>query len=255
MGIHNAWRAVIWEEYAQEHPHFIGEDVVSELLEKLLRYLNELGKQFSIIDLGCGDGILLYALHSKGLLRNASRVVGVDISEERIRRLRSFRPFAEGIVGDVCDLKQVLDNSFDVAISTQVIEHVPDDSRMLGEIQRILKPGGYFYVSTVVKKRYGVWVYYEGGRGFKLDPTHVREYRSEWEFLDLLERRGFEVIEYRSRGVRYPSMDLLLRLLMKLGLLRISSDFYLKHKVLRKLRRMRIPVVGYKTIEVIARKV
>ena len=92
------------------------------------------------------------------------------------------------------------------------------------------------------------------GGGFKLDPTYVREYRSEQEFLDLLRSNGFEIIEFRSEGVRYPIMDLLLRLLMKLNLLKVSPDFYLRHKVLRKLRRIRIPVVGYRTIEVVARK-
>ena len=135
-----------------------------------------------------------------------------------------------------------------------MIEHVPDDSKMLREIHRILKPNGYFYVSTVVKKWYGVWVYYERGREFKLDPTHVREYRSEQEFLDLLRRNGFKVIEFRSEGVKYPVMDLLLRLLMKLNLLKLSPDFYLRHKVLRKLRRIRIPVIAYRTIEVVAKK-
>jgi len=84
---------------------------------------------------------------------------------------------------------------------------------------------------------------------------HVREYRSEQEFLDLLRRNGFKVIEYKSKGVRYPIMDLLLKFSMKLGLLKVSSDFYLKRKVLRKLRRIRTPVIGYKTIEVVARKV
>ena len=244
-----------WEEYAEEHPYFIDEDVVSDLLKKLLRHINELNKPFSIIDLGCGDGVVLHALHSKGLLRNASRVVGVDISEERIRRLRKFCPFAEGIVGDVCNLRQVPDSSFDAAILSQVIERVPDDSRMLKEVYRILKPNGYLYVSTVVKKWHSVWVYYKRGKGFKLDPTHVREYGSEQEFLDLLRKNEFKVIGYKSEGVRYPVMDLLLRLSMKLGLLKVSSDFYLRHKVLKKLRRMRISVIGYRTIEVIARKV
>ena len=244
-----------WEEYAEEHPYFIDEDVVSDLLEKLLKYLNELGKPFSIIDLGCGDDAILHALHSKGLLKNASRIVGVDISEERIRRLRRFCPFAEGIVEDVCDLRRIPDSSFDVAISTQVIEHVPDDSKMLREVHRILKPNGYFYVSTVVKKWYGVWVYYEKGKGFKLDPTHVREYRSEQEFLDLLRRSGFDVVEFKSKGVKYPIMDPFLRLLMKLGLLKVSPDFYFKHRVLRKLKRIRVLAIGYKIIEVVVGKV
>ena len=71
----------------------------------------------------------------------------------------------------------------------------------------------------------------------------------------MLRRNGFKVIEFRSEGVRYSVMDLLLRLLMKLGLLKVSLDFYLRRKVLRKLRRTRIPVIGYKTIEIVARKV
>ena len=49
-------KGVVWEEYADEHPHFIDEDMISQLLEKLLRRLNERNKPFSIIDLGCGDG-------------------------------------------------------------------------------------------------------------------------------------------------------------------------------------------------------
>jgi ubiquinone/menaquinone biosynthesis C-methylase UbiE len=108
------------------------------------------------------------------------RIVGVDISKERIKRLKSFCPFAEGIVADVQNLKQIPDNSFDIAISNQVIEHVPDDSKMLKEVYRILKPNGYFYVSTVIKKWYGFWIYWNNG--FKLDPTHVREYKSKENF-------------------------------------------------------------------------
>jgi len=56
-------------------------------------------KPFSIVNLGYGDDAILYSLHSRGLFRNASRVANVDISEERIGRLRKLCPFAEGIVG------------------------------------------------------------------------------------------------------------------------------------------------------------
>jgi ubiquinone/menaquinone biosynthesis C-methylase UbiE len=39
------------------------------------------------------------------------------------------------------------DNSFDVVICTQIYEHVPDASKMFGEIHRVLKPGGFCYFS------------------------------------------------------------------------------------------------------------
>ena len=186
-----------FKEYSEKHVHFIDLSV-PEMLEDLLRRLNWQNKQYSLIDLGCGDGRLLYALYSKGLLKNASRIVGVDISKERIERMRKLCPFAEGLISDVQDLKQIPDNSFDAVISTQVIEHVPDDSRMLKDVYRILKPCGYLYISTVVKKRYDFWVYYEKGKGFKPDPTHVREYKSEEELLELLKRNSFTIEKWRT---------------------------------------------------------
>jgi len=50
-----------------------------------------------------------------------------------------------------------------------------------------------------------------------------------------LRKNELKVIRCRSRGTRYPAMNLLLRLSMKLGLLKASQAFYLRHKVLRKL--------------------
>jgi len=236
-----------FSEYSEKHIHFI-DFSVPEMLENLLKELNKL---YSLIDLGCGDGRILYALYSKGLLKNTGRIVGVDISEERMRRLKEFCPFAEGVVADVCDLKQIPDNSFDVAISSQVIEHVPDDSRMLKEVRRILKSNGYFYVSTVIKKWYGFWIYYD--KGFKLDPTHVREYRSEKDFLSLLKSNGFEILSWDLNSVTYPVLDLLLRALIKIGL-KLSPDFYLRYKLLKTIRdKVKLKVIGYKLIEVAAR--
>jgi len=68
------------------------------------------------------------------LLRNAVRVVGVDISKDRIRRLRNILLSVESIVANVTDLSSFPDNSFDMVISNQVIEHVPEDTKMLTEI-------------------------------------------------------------------------------------------------------------------------
>ena len=241
-----------WERYAEKRPYFIDKNNVPRLLEKLLKRLIASNESFSIIDLGCGDGTILYALYSKGLLKNASKIIGVDISEKRIKRLRKFCPFAEGVIGDVLNLRQIPDNFFDVAISSQVIEHVPDDSKMLREVYRILKPDGYFYISTVIKKWYGFWVYYN--KGFKLDPTHIREYRYEKDFLDLLESNGFKILSWNLNSVTYPVLDLFLRVLIKIGLTP-SPDFYLRYKLLKTIRdRVKLKVIGYKLIEVIGVK-
>lgn len=236
------------DEYSKKNIHFIDLQI-PKILEILLKSYN---KTFSIIDLGCGDGRILYALYNKGLLKNAYRIVGVDISKIRISRLKEFCPFAEGIVADVCDLKQIPDNSFDIVISSQVIEHVQDDTKMLKEVYRILKPNGYFYVSTIIKKWYGFWIYYN--KGFKLDPTHVREYKSEEEFLSLLRDNGFIILYWNTMGIRRSIIDSILRGLIKLGLIKISPDFYLKHRVLSAMRNiLRFKIIGYKFIEALTK--
>lgn len=135
---------------------------------------------------------LLYVLKNKNLLNNTEKIIGIDLSKERIKRLEYSCPFVKGLVSDVCNLAQIEDNSFDLVISSQVIEHV-DDTKILSNIYRIIKPRGYLYISTVIKKWYGCWIYWNNG--FKLDPTHVREYKSKEEFIDLLKNNRFDVKE------------------------------------------------------------
>jgi len=48
-----------------------------------------------------------------------------------------------------------------------VIEHDPDNSEILREVYRVLKPNGYSYVSTVAMEWYRVWT--TRGEGLKLD--------------------------------------------------------------------------------------
>ena len=79
------------------------------------------------------------------------------------------------------------------------------------------------------------------------------EYTSEQEFLNLLKENGFKIVKYRTEKVKYPIMDLIIRFFIKAGLTKPSPDFYQKHSLLRKLRKIKMPVVGYKTIEVVGK--
>ena len=60
------------------------------------------------------------------------------------------------------------DNRFDFVISFQVIEHMNDDVEFVNEVNRVLKPGGKFIVSTPNKKM-----------SLTRNPWHVREYTNE----------------------------------------------------------------------------
>lgn len=208
-------------DYSKKHVHFYGEEC-SALLEFGFGLISDVKKP-CIVDIGCGDGRLLFALHQKGLLDSCNVVVGVDLSLERIKRLKKKLPFVEGVVSDASDVC-FSSSFFDYIICSQLIEHFQDDGALVAEIYRLLKSRGVAYISSVVKHRYAVYFYFSNG-SFRLDPTHVREYSSVADFVSLSNRGGFKVVALKTRRVMFPFLDLLLRLFVKLGLVEPDADF------------------------------
>jgi len=111
-------------------------------------YIELKGK--NVLDVGCGLGgkELFY------LQKGARSVTGLDISQTNVRIARSC--FAERqpdpgqrlrlVVADAAAMP-FADNSFDVAISTYTFEHLADPAGVLGEMQRVIKPGGEVFIS------------------------------------------------------------------------------------------------------------
>ncbi|MEM0172595.1 MAG: hypothetical protein QXV57_08555 [Thermoproteota archaeon] len=106
----------------------------------------------------------------------------------------------------------------------------------------------------MIKKWYGVYFYFTNG-SFRLDPTHIREYSSVDKFVELFEEKRFEVINVITRQVMYPLTDLVTRLLIKFGFIEPDVRFYYRHKILKWFRKLRVPMFGYSTIEVLVRKI
>ncbi len=238
--------------YSAVHVHFY-DCGVPKLLEWVLLEKSRRSR-FSVLDLGCGDGRLLFSLQFQGLLKNVDRVVGVDISETRVRRLVENVSGSIGLVSDACKVEELDDGSFDVIICSQLIEHVPNDHALLREIRRLLKEDGWVYVSSVVRKPYGFWLYRRDGQ-FRLDPTHVREYPSKETFLLLLEKEGFIPRAVSADKVKYSVADLLVRGLITIGLYEPEGiqTIFLRRGLLARFRRfLELPVLGYEGIEVLA---
>lgn len=241
-----------FQSYSKKHVHFYGRDI-PPLLESALALMNKTAKKFTLLDLGCGDGRLIFALYEKRLLENTEEIVGVDISEDRIERLKSNLPFVKGVISDALDIKQLPDSSFDFVICAQLIEHMENDRALVLEIKRLLKIGGFAYISSVIKKWWGFYIYFKEG-SFKLDPTHVREYSSEQEFIDVTAGEGFAMITAETYPVTFPLLDLIVRLSIKIGLAEPDVGFYQKHKSLSEMRELRLPVIGYEIVEALVRK-
>lgn len=97
-----------------------------------------------VLNLGCSTGII-----DEYLAGHVGSVVGVDIDEPGIALANSRRkaPNVEFRIDDAMSLS-FAEASFDVVISSQVYEHVPDAQRMMEEIHRVLRPGGVCYFAA-----------------------------------------------------------------------------------------------------------
>jgi len=101
----------------------------------------------ALLDVGCGGGILAEEFARAGL-----RVTGVDPAPESIQTAQAHAA-ASGLAieyrtgsGEQLPLP---DASFDVVACCDVLEHVDDVDRVIGEVARVLKPGGLFFFDTI----------------------------------------------------------------------------------------------------------
>src|SRR6266536_5861300 len=121
---------------------------LTEWMPPLLRQTAERAPPFVLADLGAGDGGTLWPLDRAGLV--GETIYAVVISPEHVALCEQLSPKVKGIVSDVARVDELAGASVDAVISSQVIEHLPDDRVLAPEIARLLKPGGWFYVSSVI---------------------------------------------------------------------------------------------------------
>jgi 2-polyprenyl-3-methyl-5-hydroxy-6-metoxy-1,4-benzoquinol methylase len=229
------------EKHSEKFIQYYGIPIPS-LLEKYLK----LSKYKSIIDCGCGDGVLLYSLMRNGYLKNKV-INAIDLSKKRLENVKKLNGSVNARVDSAEKLRTVRDGSIDFFISTQVIEHV-DDKKMLNSIYRVLKKNGTAYVTTVFKKWYG-WYFYRRKGKWVLDVTHLREYEREDELLKLIDDKRFIILEMQKHLIWFPVMDFVLRRLS------ISNNkFFVNNIVLQQIRKISVPIIGYYDWEIVFKK-
>ena len=98
-------------------------------------------ENLSILDLGSGEG------GTSAVFSELNRVFGYDLNLIRLERQKDNSADYFKINGDALKLS-FKDNSFDLIILQDVIEHLQDCKLLLNEIRRVLKPDGMIYIST-----------------------------------------------------------------------------------------------------------
>jgi len=113
-------------------------------------------KKLNIVDLGCGPGTNLFDIFDICAEFKQAEWFGLDLNQreasdgaQRSRyrvEERGMQP-VHFMSGDIFKLP-FADNSVDIIISSEVVEHLPDPVPAIREMARVLKPGGYAMVTT-----------------------------------------------------------------------------------------------------------
>jgi 2-polyprenyl-3-methyl-5-hydroxy-6-metoxy-1,4-benzoquinol methylase len=97
-------------------------------------------EKLKILEVGCGDGYLTYAMNQAGHV-----ATGIDISEEAISvAKRSFGDFYQA--KDLKDFVKLYD--FDLIVCTEIIEHLADPVLFVAQCKALLKKGGQILLTT-----------------------------------------------------------------------------------------------------------
>jgi len=181
------------KEHSERYVQHKGYYEIPQLLREFIE------KSKVICDLGCGDGAFIFSVAQEF---PKIKIIGVDISPRRINGLKE--KFKQQnylfLCEDVCETS-IGSDSVDLVFCSQVIEHIQNDKRLVEEINRIIRPGGYLWISSVIKKAWAIYKYRNRYGNFVLDPTHEREYKDEKEFKNLLKNK-FEIITLEVLPVR-----------------------------------------------------
>jgi 2-polyprenyl-3-methyl-5-hydroxy-6-metoxy-1,4-benzoquinol methylase len=191
-----------YDKYGSTNP------VVRRLMAGFERTLEELwitAAPQSLLDVGCGEGVLT---HRWAQQLGDKRVVGIDLDDPAIHAEWAQRA-APNLEFRVMKAERLpfADAEFDLATAIEVLEHVPDPGHTLEEMARVARR--HLLVSV---PREPLWRALNMARGAYLKdlgntPGHVNHW-SKRAFVSLLSRHG-QVVEARSP---FPWTMLLVRL-------------------------------------------
>jgi demethylmenaquinone methyltransferase/2-methoxy-6-polyprenyl-1,4-benzoquinol methylase len=161
-----------------------------------------------VLDACCGTGDLAVAARAAG----AGSVVGLDFSAAMLERARRKAPDVTFIEGDVLALP-FHDATFDSAVVGFGIRNVADLEAGLGELRRVLRPGGRLGILEITTPRgilapfYRVWFdtvvpllgrILPGGEAYTYLPASVRRFPSPEKLAALLAANGYSKVRYRT---------------------------------------------------------
>ncbi|MEO1677763.1 MAG: bifunctional 2-polyprenyl-6-hydroxyphenol methylase/3-demethylubiquinol 3-O-methyltransferase UbiG [Pseudomonadota bacterium] len=120
-------------------------NMVPARLKHFDRYVEWAG--LDVLDLGCAGGFMAEAISDLG-----ARVEGIDPAADAIAAARTHADETGRHIGYQVGVGESLpysNGAFDAVVCVDVLEHVADLDRVLAEVARVLRPGGWFLFDTI----------------------------------------------------------------------------------------------------------
>jgi SAM-dependent methyltransferase len=176
-----------------------------------------------IFDAGSGFGQYTYLM---GRLFPGARILALDVKPEQIEDCTWFteRVGQKDAVFQLGDLTTFArPDSFDLALSVDVMEHIADDETVFRNVHKSLRPGGWFVISTPRSaERSDTNPEFESVIG-----EHVRKGYEETEFIEKITRAGFEIEKLRrDYGAPWGWLSWMMLQRIPMRLLNISKVFF-----------------------------
>lgn len=156
-------------------------EVVDRLVADVAEKLDTSGASSTILDVGCGNGLVLSRLSA-----GYARVCGIDYSQAMIETARTLLPHGEFSVGEARTVP-FAGASFERVLCYSIFHYFPSDDyavEAIGELVRVCRPGGVVLVGDLLDKACEAEIKGSSNRDFERKIPSIHRY-SEWRFYDL----------------------------------------------------------------------
>ena len=166
--------------------------------KKIYNLLKKFPKR-KVLEIGCSDGEFLKLLKVEGW-----EVKGLEVSKKAVQKARK-----KGIDADVCDVNNKLplkDNSFDVIVAGEVMEHLFEDLDFLDECHRVLKEEGILIVTTpnLISLKNRILMFLGFNPRYAIDDHHYHVYTPRL-IKNLFKRSKFNKTKIKGNFIIYSS--------------------------------------------------
>ena len=147
---------------------------ILERKTNIIKKFLKIEKGQNILDVACGTGRFFYLYGSR-------KIYGIDLSKDQLAEARKKDKKA---ILKICDAEKICypDNKFDVVITSQFIEHIPQYNQVIKEMVRVCKKGGVLIIDFPNK------------HSLTYLPTKIRLLLGKLRWLNLFSKKDIQKI-------------------------------------------------------------